>query len=148
MLEDIEKEVFKDGVTKEAAKVLEGETLAVVSFTNTTGDVFEPMWGGKTRKIGAGETIFVPRFLAEQYAKQLADMLLLRGDNLSDELGRARIYAQCLAEPVRQTEASSVATPPVVAPEPEFADIKKEATPKVSKTYNQTATKPGRPKKV
>lgn len=143
-LKDKEQEIFsKYGVSPESVKMLEEESLMIATFTNTDDDDFEGMWGGKAKEIKSGETIMVPRFLAEHYAKQLADKILLRKDNLGDELGRKKIYGECLSEPKT-----------VVAPKEEVAEAKVEEFSELEETPEEVPeVKPVRrrttkPKKV
>lgn len=63
---------------KEKIAEAEEKAMEVVNFTNIDKEDFEGMWGGRVRIIKAGETIQVPRFKAENYAKHLAEKILIR----------------------------------------------------------------------
>jgi len=51
--------------------------LEIITFTNVDKEDFSGMYGGKITIIKAGATIPLPRFLAQHFAKHLADKILL-----------------------------------------------------------------------
>lgn len=46
--------------------------------TNPTSEAFTVRWGGYPYSIGPGQKVIFPRFIAEHYAKHLADSILLK----------------------------------------------------------------------
>lgn len=50
-------------------------------FTNFTDEEFTGHWDGKPRKFAPGQSVYMPTFLAEHFAKHLANRELLRRDS-------------------------------------------------------------------
>lgn len=49
-------------------------------FTNFSAEVFEGFWDGKGRKFQPGQTMYMPAYLAEHFAKHLVNRELVRKD--------------------------------------------------------------------
>ncbi len=54
--------------------------MKTAQFTNWTNEDFVGFWDGKPRKIGAGESLSMPDYLAKHFAKHLTNRELLRTD--------------------------------------------------------------------
>lgn len=73
--------------------------LEVINFTNIDKESFNGQWAGEITVIKAGETRPFPRFLANHYAKHLANKILIRGgQDWSNVLLREPLLKQILGE--------------------------------------------------
>jgi hypothetical protein len=68
-----------------------GLTLAIknmnsAKFVNFSTEDFTGYWDGRPRIIKAGESIFLPAFLAKHYAKHLVNRELIRKDSSGNEI--------------------------------------------------------------
>ena len=55
-------------------------------FVNFTEEDFTGFWDGRAKKIAAGESMYMPNYLARHFAKHLANRELLRKDDKGKSL--------------------------------------------------------------
>lgn len=65
----------------------------LIHTKNPTSEYFEVKWGGYSYGIAAGETRTFPRFIAEHFAKHLADQILLRKEKThKQDTGKDKLF--------------------------------------------------------
>ena len=102
----------------------EADNLIVINFTNINDQDFTGKWAGQDYLIKAGETKPYPTFLANHFAKQLAQKIFIRdGKDFSDE-----ILLKPLVDKMIGNTSAPVAEPvaPIIPAEPEFVEAPKE----------------------
>jgi hypothetical protein len=140
------------------------DKLLVINFTNIDDEDFVGVYGGEKKVIKSGQTIPLPKFLAEHYAKHLMDKMILKeGKDYGQAINRDPLMAKILGnisvyskievvltpetgeknayylEPVAEMATTETATTTAT---PEFQDIPKENSVK-----EVIVKKVGRPKK-
>jgi len=64
------------------------------NFTNIDSEKFIGKWAGEGYSFEIGETRAFPIFLVDHFCKHLADKILMRTDEFSNDAKRAELYAQ------------------------------------------------------
>ena len=76
-------------------------------YQGSRADYFEVRYDGEPLRIPPGETRVLPRYLAEHFAKHLADYILTRnGQMVHDELLRAPLLSQIILHSANETDIS------------------------------------------
>lgn len=99
----------------------------IYSFTNIDDKDFVGYWGGKGQRVAAGQTVMVVGYLAEHYAKHLANQILIKkGEDWNDESLRRPLLDKILSKNIQNTEtieAEKPAEKPTEETAEEFADL-------------------------
>jgi hypothetical protein len=106
------------------------EELEVINFTNITDKEWTGMWAQDKYVFQAGQTKAFPRFMAEHFAKHLADRVLIDEgkDFAADSTERKEVVERILGKVAIPAEEVHTDTP---AQEPVFEGVPVEPSAEV-----------------